>query len=77
MSVQKMAEPKMTFGKRLKDCKMSCYEPQMGGAGWAGNSEQTRRSRGDPSDDPGSLDQSFSLALRQCQVQREVSSIMG
>lgn len=23
MSIQKMAEPKMKFGKKLKDCKMS------------------------------------------------------
>lgn len=72
-----MAVPKMKFGKRLKDCKMSSTSRR-----WevrAGQETQSRQGEvgGNPSDDPGSLDQSFFLALRQCQVQREVSSIMG
>lgn len=81
MSVKKMAEPKMKFGKKLKDCKMSTtshrWEVQVG--------QETRGSQGnvgDPSIDSGNLDQSFLLVLRQCQVpggpaQKKVSSITG
>lgn len=81
MSIQKIAEPKMKFGKKLKDCKMSVtshrWEVQVGQ-----ETQGRQREAGDPSVDPGNLDQSFLLALRQCQVpggpaQWEDSSIMG
>lgn len=81
MSVQKMTEPKMKFGKKRKDCKMSVMSHR-----WRcrlGRKLGVDKEKwGDPSVDPGNLDQSFLLALRQCQVpgsqvQREVSSITG